>query len=63
MATTNSVHSGNDDGKSTQVTCGHHRDANAESWAMLDAIHAEVDPKIERMKKLIYTKEELDVTS
>jgi hypothetical protein len=30
---------------------------------MLDAIHAEIDPKIERMKKLIYTKEELDVTS
>ena len=61
MANNNSVHSGNDDGKSTQVTCEHHRDANAESWAMLDAIHAEVDPKIERIKKLIYTKEELEM--
>jgi hypothetical protein len=63
MATTDSVHSGDDGGKTTQVTCDHHRNANAESWAMLDAIHAEIDPKIERMKKLIYTKEELDVTS
>ena len=63
MADNNSVHSGNDGGESTQVTCEHHRNANAESWAMLDAIHAEVDPKIERMKKLIYTKEELEVTS
>ena len=63
MATTDSVPNRNDNRESTQVTCEHHRNANAESWAMLDAIHAEVDPKIERMKKLIYTKEELDVTS
>ena len=63
MAATDSVHSGDDSGKTTQVTCEHHRNANAESWAILDAIHAEVDPKIERMKKLIYTKEELDVAS
>mgnify|MGYP001207466550 CR=1 FL=1 len=62
MAATDNVHSGNDGGEA-QVTCDHHRNANAESWAMLDAIHAEIDPKIERMKKLIYTKEELDVTS
>ena len=61
MAATDSVPAGNDGGESTQVTCEHHRNANAESWAMLDAIHAEVDPKIERMKKLIYTKEELEM--
>jgi len=63
MATTDSVPVGHTGGESTQVTCEHHRNANAESWAMLDAIHADIDPKIERMKKLIYTKEELDVTS
>jgi hypothetical protein len=61
MAATDSVPVGNDGGESTQVTCEHHRNANAESWAILDAIHAEVDPKIERMKKLIYTKEELEM--
>jgi len=63
MAATDSVPNRDDNGESTQVTCEHHRNANAESWAMLDAIHAEIDPKIERMKKLIYTKEELDTTS
>jgi hypothetical protein len=63
MAAADSVSDRGDSGESTQVTCDHHRNANADSWAMLDAIHAEIDPKIERMKKLIYTKEELDVTS
>ena len=58
--TNNIISSGMDNKQQdTQVTCEHHRNANAESWALLDQIHAEIDPKIDRMKKLIYTKEEL----
>ena len=60
---TNSIISSGMDNKQQdgQVTCEHHRNANAESWALLDQIHAEIDPKIDRMKKLIYTKEELEM--
>ena len=59
--TDNGIRSGMDIQHENKVTCEHHRSANADSWALLDQIHAEIDPKIERMKKLIYTKEELQM--
>ena len=59
--TDNGIPRGMDIQHENQVTCDHHKAANAASWALLDQIHAEIDPKIERMKKLIYTKEELEM--